>query len=195
MTNSTGSTTGLRRVARLGLMCCAGMLALGAGKKAYAEPVFACPGVTVSSYDGTGIVDTSSLAVGCAVIPGAELSMDGAVAPLVNFGEPSGQVTTLTYDADNEILVETDVPHGSTSTTYDMVYDSNGRLTSETTYDTADPLGLTTTYTYDPNGDLITEISPLDTTSYTYDAQDRLIQDTDRSRAPRSTPMTRSAIC
>ncbi|MBI3377424.1 MAG: RHS repeat protein [Nitrospirae bacterium] len=97
--------------------------------------------------------------------------------------DPMGYVTTYAYDANNKVVSSTD-PEGKTkSITYDTVtntatatekdggiwtykYDSLLNVTTQKT----DPLGNTTTYTYDSNRNLITETDPLgSTTIYTYD--------------------------
>src|SRR5690349_3873379 len=136
------------RAARLALVAGASALVLCANGQADAGPVSVCSGVAVNAFDGTAIVDTSRFAAGCVAITGAELSMNGAIAPMVNFGTPSGVTTTYTYDTAGRIDIQIDMDSGSGPTTYHMVYDSIGRLATETTTDSADPSGLTTTYTY-----------------------------------------------
>ena len=110
--------------------------------------------------------------------------------------DPLGGVTTATYDTENNPLTVTDA-NGHTST---HTYDGNGnRLSSEdalggvTTYtyysDAArngllatmtDPLGETTTYDYNTQGDLTGMTDPLGSTvSYTYDPGGRQLTSTD----------------
>ena len=168
-----------RRFPPLGLACCASALAFCLGGQAYADPVSACPGVGVNAYDATAVLDTSSFAAGCVLISGAELSMNGAVAPVVDFGVPAGVTTTYTYDTAGRIEMQVDEDTGSGHATYDMVYDGSGRLISETTTDSAEPLGLTTTYSYDSQGRLMGESNSSETTSYAYDGVGRLTTLTD----------------
>lgn len=167
------------RLAKVGLLSCSVVLALLVpGEEAYAGPVSSCPGVGVYSYNGDALVDTSTFGVECVPIAGAELSMNGATAPLINFGAPAdGIMTHYTYDSVGQIATET-IPTGSTtSLTLTMTYDSNGRLTSETTTPSGSP-SVMTTYTYDLQGRLHTETVGSTTTTYTYDSQGRLSSET-----------------
>jgi YD repeat-containing protein len=160
------------------LFGCASVLVLCAQQQVEADPISTCPGVGVYSYDHDAIVDTVSPGAACVPVAGAELSMNGAVAPLVNFGTPAaGMQTHYTYDTAGEIVAET-IPTGSiTTTTYDMTYDGNGRLISETTTPSGSP-GVTTTYAYDAQGRLASETVGSTTTTYTYDSDSRLASDT-----------------
>src|SRR5258708_4830680 len=106
-----------------------------------------CPGVSVLDTLHSGVVNPSTGRVECVVIPGAELSFDGRVAPLVNFGAPQN-LTTYTYDSLGRIPVETS-SLGTTTTTYDGL----GRIATA-----IDPQGHTTTFVYDAQGRLETEI-------------------------------------
>jgi RHS repeat-associated protein len=57
---------------------------------------------------------------------------------------------------------------------YDYTYDTAGRLT-QVVKTIQGQAPLTTTYTYDPNGNRLTMTDPTGTTTGTYDAQDRLL--------------------
>ena len=178
MKSSSEPDRGRSRWVWLGLFGCASALVLCAQQQAEADPISTCPGVGVYSYDHDAIVDTVSPGVACVPIAGAELSMNGGVAPSVDFGTPApGMQTKYTYDALGEIVAET-IPTGpTTTTTYDMTYDGNGRLISETTTPSGSP-GVITTYTYNTDGRLASETVGSTTTSYTYDAGGRLASET-----------------
>ena len=95
-------------------------------------------------------------------------------------GQPVGPVTTYSYDADGDLLSVTDPLHNVTTYSYDYL----GRKTSETapnpTTGAAAGSTLTTTYTYDLDGDLLSETDPLGhTTSYSYDHLGELSSETD----------------
>jgi YD repeat-containing protein len=118
---------------------------------------------------------------------------------------PNGLITTLSYDADGQVVTQTDPPvtnrvtgatHTATTTT---AYDVDGDVTGQTVADSAaggdssrtvsstynqydqvatttDALGDVTSRTYDPSGNLATETSPNgDVTAYTYDADGRML--------------------
>ncbi|MFT8889680.1 MAG: glycoside hydrolase domain-containing protein [Ethanoligenens sp.] len=117
-----------------------------------------------------------------------------AVGNLASLIYPDGKTVSYTYDADNRMLTVTD--WASRITRY--AYDANGRLTQTTrpdgsvltqSYDTAgrltsavdkDSSGNTISnysYTYDANGNILTEdlvASSTDNASMTYDALNRL---------------------
>ncbi|MBI4355825.1 MAG: VCBS repeat-containing protein, partial [Candidatus Omnitrophica bacterium] len=111
--------------------------------------------------------------------------------------DPNGNTTQIAYDAFGNPTRITD----AFGTVTEMTYDGRGLLTSVTsakgkpeeatttlTYDaitgnlltTADPLGHTTTLTYDPAGDVATTTDAAGhTTRFAYDALNRLTQVTD----------------
>ena len=89
---------------------------------------------------------------------------------LATVTDPSGRMTTLTYDPNNHIIAITD-PAGTTRT---FSY-SNSMLTGVTT---PDPLlgSLNWSYTYDNGGFMLAKADPNgNTTSYTYDADHRIV--------------------
>ena len=88
-----------------------------------------------------------------------------------DYGGPSENTTTYTYDSRGHKTNVTD-PIGNT-TTYE--YDVSGNMIRKT-----DPLKNVTTYTYDNRGNLIAESSPLGSSNYfEYDILDRIILATD----------------
>jgi RHS repeat-associated protein len=86
--------------------------------------------------------------------------------------EPATSVT-YSYDADGNMVSETD-PNGGTTT---YTYNSLNQEIAVT-----DPLDHTTTTTYDADGNVATVTDPLGhVTSYVYDARDQLVSETDPS--------------
>lgn len=105
---------------------------------------------------------------------------------IVTVADPTGAVTTTTYDVVNRPTKVTDALGNATTTTYD----ANGNVTKTTdalgkavssSYDKqnrlgtrTDQLGKVTNYTYDADGNLLTSVSPLgETSSWAYDADGR----------------------
>jgi len=92
---------------------------------------------------------------------------------------PSDAVTTITYDAENNRLTETD-PNGNVTT---MMYDPLNRQIKST-----DAAGNITTTDYDAVGNLADTVDPRgNVTTYAYDADNRVIQTTDSIGLVRST--------
>ncbi|PQO43512.1 RHS repeat-associated core domain-containing protein [Blastopirellula marina] len=89
--------------------------------------------------------------------------------------DPLGRVTTYAYDGlGRQISVTYPDPDGAGSLdalSETTVYDLFGRVSSKT-----DTSGVTTTYTYDHEGNLLTETTPLGTTTYTYDELNRRVE-------------------
>jgi RHS repeat-associated protein len=77
--------------------------------------------------------------------------------------------TSYTYDALSRLATETDGKLQTTRYAYDLL----DRVTSITYHDSA-----TITYTYDPNGNVLTMADNTGTTSYQYDALNRLTKET-----------------
>lgn len=100
---------------------------------------------------------------------GAELT-----AFLGNAAAPATQATTYAYDnVGNRTGRTVTTPAGTESTVY--AYDSNDRLLNET-LTTATGTTVTTTYTWDGNGNLASKSSPSDYTGYIFDADNRLVE-------------------
>lgn len=88
------------------------------------------------------------------------------------FTDNNGGVWTYTYDSHNGVLTEKIDPLGK-STTY--TYDANRNLTRETA-----PDGSTTSYTYDGAGNMLTMTDALGkTTTYTYNSLGQVTSTTD----------------
>ncbi|HEY1830797.1 MAG TPA: RHS repeat-associated core domain-containing protein [Acidimicrobiales bacterium] len=97
----------------------------------------------------------------------------------VAYGTSSAQDTTNGYNIDG-VLTSTVPPDGvgaGSPNPYQTTYsqEDNGQTYQETGPRTASaPSGITTTYTYDSDGNVLTVSSPASTTTNTYDASDRL---------------------
>jgi RHS repeat-associated protein len=74
--------------------------------------------------------------------------------------------TTFSYDAQGNLATAT---NALGQVTRYPAYDANGRLLT-----VQDPNGLTTTFTYDPRGRLLTRAEGTETTAFTYDAAGQL---------------------
>jgi RHS repeat-associated protein len=93
---------------------------------------------------------------------------------LTDSTKPATKATSYGYDlVGNRAGKTVATPAGTESTAY--VYDANDRLTSET-LTTATGSTVTTTYTWDGNGNLKSKQSPSDYTAYVFDANNRLIE-------------------
>ncbi len=111
---------------------------------------------------------------------------------MINKADPAGFTVSYTYDANGKYLSSTD-PEGktrslsyNTSNTSTFTEKDGGVWTFQ--YDPTlkvktsqtDPLGNTTTYTNDSNGNRISEIDPAgNTTAYTYDANRNMLSEKD----------------
>ena len=99
-----------------------------------------------------------------------EIAYDDVGRP-VGIRDPEGRLTQFTYDADNDLLSETNPAGAKTS----YAYDADGDLTAVT-----DPRGHTQTGTYDAFDELSSWTNALGkTTSYTYDGIGSLATVTD----------------
>lgn len=86
--------------------------------------------------------------------------------------EKDGGVWTRTYSPAINAPISTSDPLGNTTS---FTYDNNGNMLTKT-----DPGGHTTTYTYDNANNLLTETDPLNkTTSYTYNSLGQVLTRTD----------------
>jgi RHS repeat-associated protein len=84
------------------------------------------------------------------------------------------QATSYAYDGvGNRTGKTVTTPAGTDSTVY--TYDSNDRLTTET-LTTSTGTTVTTTYTWDGNGNLASKASPSEYTGYLFDADNRLVE-------------------
>jgi RHS repeat-associated protein len=91
-----------------------------------------------------------------------------------NANAPATHATTYGYDAvGNRTSKTVTTSAGTESTSY--LYDTNDRLTSET-LNTATGSTVTTTYTWDGNGNLASKTTPSEHTAYVFDADNRLIE-------------------
>jgi YD repeat-containing protein len=155
--------------ARIGLAASvAALMAFGARPALAASPTAACPGEVSVGATGDMVPAPSGMPLNCT----AAFS-DGTV----NF---AGRVTGYSYD-------------GYTSTT--TIYDQEGQVEGVTNSlgetiilspergdlsTITDPLGHTTTFTYNTGGSVIDVAAPMSTTtSYTYDSAERLMTVTD----------------
>jgi RHS repeat-associated protein len=93
---------------------------------------------------------------------------------LTDNNQPATQAATYAYDEVGNRASKTVVtPGGTESTSY--AYDSNDRLLSETKL-TNTGSSLTTTYTWDGNGNLASKQTPSEYTGYRFDADNRLVE-------------------
>ncbi len=100
---------------------------------------------------------------------GAELQ-----AWLTNNQAQATKATTYGYDSvGNRVSKVVTTPAGTESTSYS--YDTNDRLTTET-LTTATGSTVTTTYTWDTNGNMASKASPGEYSGYIFDADNRLIE-------------------
>ncbi|MFV2117301.1 LamG-like jellyroll fold domain-containing protein [Streptomyces sp. Act-28] len=117
---------------------------------------------------------------------------------------PGGKKTRYKYFANGDLAEVTDA-NGATKK---YTYDNLGRKTSETEVTDAQPSGLTTTYTYDKNDQVVTETDPKVTnrvtgavhqarTTTSFDADGNVltqtVEDLTGGDAPRTTTMTYDA--
>jgi RHS repeat-associated protein len=89
-------------------------------------------------------------------------------------GSPDGSVTTMTYDANGNVLTAT-APASLGSAQKTFSYDAQNNVTSVT-----DPKGNATLYTYDTNGNLTAvELNSVQTAAYTYNPAGQRLTSTD----------------
>ena len=156
-----------------------------------------CGGGTSASYtfDAKGLIASRTDALGgrrCSRTTRAGTSRCGRM--------PGGRQTHYTYDAQDRLTSVTaangavrTIVQGSAGPTritdtlsqtetavVEMTYSAQGRLATVT-----DPLGRTTTFQYDAEGDLVAVIAPTGTLTYTHDGMGRLTSVTDLFGAER----------
>ena len=96
------------------------------------------------------------------------------VGNLTQVQDPLNRTTSMTYDARSRMVSKTDALGAQTT----LIYDAGNRMTSKTLDATG--LALTTTYTYDGRGDVLSSTDPLQhTTTFTYTPRGKLASQTD----------------
>ncbi len=130
--------------------------------------------VTTNTYDADNQLLTTQMKDPAGLLINAEsFSYDGAGRVLTTT-DGAGDVTLNVYDADGQ-LTSTTVGYGTAAaakTSY--TYDANGNVLSET-----DPDGNVTSYTYNANGNVLTTTTPIGVTTNTYDAAANLLTTVD----------------
>jgi YD repeat-containing protein len=142
---------------------------------AAAGPQYSCTGVgIVDPTSGLGVINPATGGLGCTVIPGTTMAMNGTASEAIDLSDPRN-TTTYIYDGSSNRL--TGDSGGTIVTT--PVYDNRDRVTSYT-YDT---LSGTTSYTYDAgSGAPASNTDRLGTvTRYDYDGAGRVLDTRDQS--------------
>jgi YD repeat-containing protein len=128
---------------------------------------YSCAGVgIVDPLSGVAVVDPVTGGIGCVVIPGSSMTLNGVVNESANLSDPLG-TTRYTYDGNGNRLAGDS--GGSIATT--TVYDADERLTSS-----SNPLG-TSSYTYDQGGEPTSNTGASGTVTR-YDTDGNRLQDT-----------------
>jgi len=125
---------------------------------------------TTYVYDDQGNIVTQTDALG-----GVTTRTYDTANNMLTETDPLGRTTSYTYDAQGNVLTETDPMGGVTRHTYTTIQLHTNLgvplapFTQEAT--TTDPLGNTTTYAYDSQGNMLSETDALGrVTSFTYDS-------------------------
>jgi YD repeat-containing protein len=110
-------------------------------------------------FDGTSTTQVVSAQSGQAqylLAPGG--AADGvSLAYTASVTDPNGHITTLAFDRLSHVVTETDPTYAGTVITYDR-HEFPATVTTPPT--AADPRGMTTTYTYDDNGNVTSITRP-----------------------------------
>src|SRR5205814_2280381 len=107
--------------------------------------------VTLDVFD-QGVLVYETRGVGTANAATWSYTYDPVTLGLTSTRDPSGHVTTTTYDTQGDPLTTTDALGRTTTRTYDALND----VTSAT-----DPKGVTSTWSYDSAGNLQSASTPL----------------------------------
>lgn len=131
---------------------------------------------TTYAYDGQGRIVTATDPRG--IITRTEHDLDGRVrAVITDFGEAPhlNLRTEYQYDDADRLLFVREGVEGANPRTTQYVYDTLGRRMSEIVDPGAGRLNLTTSYQYDPNGNVVRKIdAEHQVTRFVYDAANRL---------------------
>lgn len=145
------------------------------------------------TYDPNGNIQTRTVAgVGGSPSEATTYSYtDGHAGDLTVISDPAGHVTDYTYDAQGDVATTTTHPASGVSDTTAFVYDTLARKICEASPQATaasvqcPPAGQprvddTTTWSYDPDGEVTSSIDPLgNTTAYVYDNDGNQTQTTD----------------
>lgn len=94
--------------------------------------------------------------------------------------DPDGNTSTFAYNANGDLTSRTDAAGDQTTYQYDQIGRPGSSVSPVGNAPGANPASFTTSYTYDPAGDLLTSTDPLNhQTSYAYDPDGKLTSVTD----------------
>jgi RHS repeat-associated protein len=183
VTSPTGDTTTMTRDANGNVLTETAPTSLGGGQKTFTydsknNPLTVTDAKgNVMSYTYDSAENLTSISLNGTQV--ASYTYNGLGQPLTAT-DGNNHTTTYTYDSAGNLASITDALGRETTYTYD----ANGLLLTQVAplgnVSGANPADYTTSYTYDPAGNVLSRTDPLGhTTSYTYDAAGRLLTLTD----------------
>ncbi len=138
---------------------------------------------TTDSYDGLGnLTSTSTPLVGSATVATTTDTYANPTEPgeLTSSTNPDGKITTYSYDPYGDVVSVTDPMGNETTYTYNSLGERSTAVAPKGNVAGANPATYTTTYSYDPLGNLTRQVNPEGaTTTYAYDADSNVTTSTD----------------